>query len=243
MNMPETMLKALPEDWNTALAIAAHPDDLEYGTAGAVARWTAQGKKVIYLMVTRGEAGIDAMSPAEAGPLREEEERRSAAVVGVETVEFMGYTDGVVEYGIGLRRDIARAIRRHKPDVIVTGNFQLRWEGGGFNMADHRAVGLATLDASRDAGNRWIFPELLGEGHEPWNGLKSVLVGGSPDATHAVDITDHIDKSVASLEKHRVYIDNLSQDFDPDSFLTFIGAAVGAKFDCDYAASFEVFAI
>ena len=86
MNMPKTMLKALPEDWNTALAIAAHPDDLEYGTAGAVARWTAQGKKVIYLMVTRGEAGIDAMSPAEAGPLREEEERRSAAVVGVETV-------------------------------------------------------------------------------------------------------------------------------------------------------------
>ena len=236
-------LEALPEDWNTALAVAAHPDDLEYGTAGAVARWTAQGKNVIYLMVTRGEAGIDAMSPDEAGPLREDEERQSATVVGVETVEFMGYTDGVVEYGLGLRRDIARAIRRHRPDVIVTGNFQLRWVGGAFNMADHRAVGLATLDAARDAGNRWIFPELLEEGHEPWSGVKSVLVGGSPDATHAVDITDHIDKSVASLEKHRAYIDNLSQDFDPDSFLTFIASAVGANFDCDYAVSFEVFSI
>ncbi|MDA0769596.1 MAG: PIG-L family deacetylase [Chloroflexi bacterium] len=239
--MPDTKLQPLPEDWNTALAIAAHPDDLEYGTASAVARWTSQGKKVSYLMVTRGEAGIDAMSPAEAGPLREEEERQSAAEVGVETVEFLGYTDGVIEYGLDLRRDIARAIRRHKPDVIITGNFQVRWAGGGFNMADHRAVGHATLDAARDAGNRWIFPELLEEGHEPWNGVKSILVGGSPDATHAVDVTDFIDKGVASLEKHRAYIDNLAQDFDPESYLTFIGAAIGANFDCDYAVSFEVF--
>lgn len=241
--MTEAELEPLSEDWTTALAIAAHPDDLEYGTASAVARWTAQGKKVVYLMVTRGEAGIDSMSPAEAGPLREEEERQSAAQVGVETVEFLDHTDGVLEYGLGLRRDLARAIRRHRPDVIITGNFQLRWQGGGFNMADHRAVGLATLDAARDAGNRWIFPELLEEGHEPWNGVKSVLVGGSPDAKHAVDVTDHIDKGIASLEKHRVYIDNLGKDFDPDSFLTFIGAAVGAKFDCDYAVSFEVFSL
>ena len=241
--MTSSQFQALPEDWNTALAVAAHPDDLEYGTASAVARWTAQDKSVIYLMVTRGEAGIDAMSPDEAGPLREEEERQSAAVVGVDTVEFLRYADGVVEYGLGLRRDIARTIRKHKPDVVITGNFQLRWEGGGFNMADHRAVGLATLDAARDAGNRWIFPELLEDGLEPWNGVKSVLVGGSPDATHAVDVTDYIDKGVASLEKHRVYIDNLSQDFDPDSFLTFILAAVGANFDCDYAVSFQVFSI
>ena len=241
--MTEAKLEPLPEDWTTALAIAAHPDDLEYGTASAVARWTSQGKKVVYLMVTRGEAGIDSMSPTEAGPLREEEERQSASVVGVRTVEFLDHTDGVLEYGLDLRRDIARAIRRYRPDVIVTGNFQLRWQGGGFNMADHRAVGLATLDAARDAGNRWIFPELLEEGHEPWNGVKSILVGGSPDATHAVDVTDHIDKGIASLEKHRVYIDNLGRDFDPDSFLTFIGAAVGAKFDCDYAVSFEVFSL
>ena len=194
-------------------------------------------------MVTRGEAGIDGMSPDEAGPLREEEERQSAVVVGAETVEFLGHPDGVLEYGLDLRRDIARAIRRHKPDVILTGNFQLKWAGGGFNMADHRAVGLATLDAARDAGNRWIFPELIEEGHQPWNGAKSILVVGSPDATHAVDVTDHIDKGIASLEKHRVYIDNLSQDFDPESFLTFIAAAVGSNFDCDYAVSFEVFSL
>lgn len=241
--MTESKLLPLPEDWTTALAVAAHPDDLEYGTASAVARWTAQGKKVIYLMVTRGEAGIDAMSPAEAGPLREGEERRSAAVVGVDTVEFLGYTDGVVEYGLELRRDISRAIRRHQPQVIIVGNYLLKWEGGGFNFADHRAVGLATLDAARDADNRWIFPELLEEGHEPWNGLKSIFVGGSPEATHAVDVTDHIDKGVASLEQHKVYIDNLGKDFDPETFLTFISAADGAKFDCDYAVAFELISI
>ena len=84
---PDRLLN-LPEDWDTMLAIAAHPDDLEYGAASAIARWTSQGKQVIYLMVTSGEAGIDAMTPDEAGPLREKEELASAAVVGVATVEF-----------------------------------------------------------------------------------------------------------------------------------------------------------
>ena len=85
-------------------------------------------------------------------------------------------------------------------------------------MADHRAVGLATLDAARDAGNRWIFPELLEEGYEPWNGVRSVLTGGAAGATHAVDVTAFIDKGIESLQKHRVYIDNLGVDFDPDTF-------------------------
>lgn len=241
--MEDNKLIPLSEEWNTLLAVVAHPDDLEYGAASAIARWTSQGKKVIYLMVTSGEAGIDSITPAEAGPLREDEERESAKVVGVETVEFMGHTDGVLEYGLPLRRDIARAIRRHKPDVVLTGNFQLKWGGGGFNMADHRAVGLAVLDASRDADNRWIFPELLDEGHEPWKGVKTVLVTGSPDATHAVDVTDYLDAGIASLEKHKVYIDNLGQDFDPETFLTFNAAAVGERFDSDYAVAFEVFNI
>ena len=239
---PDTLL-ALPEDWNTMLAIAAHPDDLEYGAASAIARWTSQGKQVIYLMVTSGEAGIDAMTPDEAGPLREQEELNSAAVVGVDTVDFMNYTDGVIEYGLPLRLDLVRAIRKHRPDVVLTNNFELRWAGGRFNMADHRAVGLATLDAVRDAGNRWIFPELLDEGFEPWNEVRSVLTGGAVGATHAVDVTEFIDKGIESLEKHRVYIDNLGVDFDPDTFLSFNAAATGERFGCDYAVSFEVFQI
>ena len=113
-------LKPLDENWERALAVVAHPDDLEYGAASAVARWTSQGKQVNYLMVSRGEAGIDSMPPEETGPLREEEERVSAGLVGVETVEFLDYQDGVIEYGLPLRRDIARVIRRHRPNVLVT---------------------------------------------------------------------------------------------------------------------------
>ena len=85
---------AVPEDWQRAVAVVAHPDDLEYGAASAVARWTGQGKEITYVLVTDGEAGIDGMAPAQAGPLRQEEERRSAAVVGVHRVEFLGHSDG-----------------------------------------------------------------------------------------------------------------------------------------------------
>src|SRR5262249_7289737 len=113
-------LAALPEDWDRALAVVAHPDDLEYGDACTVARWTSQGKQVHYLLVTRGEAGIDDMPPEEVGPLREIEEHRSAAEVGVSRVEFLAYPDGVVTYRLPLRRDIARAMRRYRPNVVIT---------------------------------------------------------------------------------------------------------------------------
>src|SRR5450759_4974988 len=82
-------LTPVDEEWERALAVVAHPDDLEYGAASAVARWTSQGKSVVYLLLTRGQAGIDGMHPSQAGPLREEEERRSARAVGVDTVEFL----------------------------------------------------------------------------------------------------------------------------------------------------------
>ncbi len=234
-------LQTLPEDWERALAVVAHPDDLEYGAASAIARWTSQGKEVVYLMVTRGEAGIDSMPPEKVGPLRVQEEMKSAALVGVETVEFLDHRDGVVEYGLPLRRDIARAIRKHRPELLITGNYHLSWgDNSPLNMADHRWVGLAALDAARDAGNRWIFPELLDEGHEPWGGVQMVCVSGSPNRTHAVDVTDHMDKGVASLEEHRVYLENLGTDFDPDTFLRMNLNATGETFGCDYAVAFEV---
>ena len=112
-----------------------------------------------YLLATRGEAGIAGMPPDEVGPLRVEEERRSAAVVGVSEVEFLDHRDGVVEYGLRLRRDLAAAFRRLQPGVVITMSFDLTWgEEGPVNHADHRAVGLAVLDACRDAANGWVFP-------------------------------------------------------------------------------------
>jgi LmbE family N-acetylglucosaminyl deacetylase len=236
-------LQQLEEDWESVLAVVAHPDDLEYGAASAVARWTSRGKHVSYLLVTRGEAGIDAMSPDQTGPLREEEERVSAGLVGVNTVEFLDHRDGVIEYGLPLRRDIARAIRRHRPEVLLTINFQLTFGGPMLNMADHRWVGLAVLDGARDAGNRWIFPELLEEDLQPWNGVKMVCISGSPNPTHAVDVTDYLDQGIASLKAHRAYIENLSVDFNPEKFLRENAASTGRRFGCKYAVAFEVMTI
>lgn len=234
-------LSAVPENWQTALAIVAHPDDMEYGAASAVAKWTAQGKRVAYVMASRGEAGIDSIRPSEVGPLRTQEEINSARVVGVDTVEFLDYPDGVIEYGLPLRRDLSRVIRKHQPDVVLTINHHLQFASGHLNMADHRWVGLAVFDAARDAGNRWIFPELLDEGMAPWNEVQFVAVFGSSAPTHAVDVSDYWETGMASLREHRAYLDNLGDVGDgPFEFLTAHARTVGAAFGCEYAAQAEL---
>jgi len=225
-------MQPMPEDWNSAVAVVAHPDDLEYGAAAAVARWTRQGKKVSYLLATRGEAGIAGQAPAQVGPLRVAEERRSAAVVGVSEVEFLYHPDGLVEYGVPLRRDLAAAFRRMRPDVVVTMSFDLTWgEDGPVNHADHRAVGLAVLDACRDAANEWVFPE-SGPACTP---ISYAYVAASGDPTHFVDVTDTIDLGVSSLREHRAYLDGLGRDFDPDDFLRKMAGFVGMAAGCEYA--------
>ncbi len=150
------------------------------------------------------------MAPERAGPLREAEQRAGAAEVGVHTVEFLDHPDGVIEYGVPLRRDLALAIRRHRPELIITLNHHDGWGVGSWNTPDHRAVGRAVLDAAADAGNRWIFPEL--EGVEPWGGVRWVAVAGSPHGTHAVDISAHLDRAVASLAAHRAYLAALGDE-------------------------------
>ena len=206
----------LPLDESTfqrVLCVAAHPDDLEYGTAAAVDKWVKAGKTVTYLLVTRGEAGIDTMPPDEAGPLREREERDGAEEVGVTVVEFLDdFRDGVVEYGLPLRRAIAREIRLRKPDLIVTATFAPYFPGGFVNQSDHRSVGLATLDARADAGNRWIFPGLVDEGLEPWQAAHLLIVA-DPEPTHVIDVSGHFEEAVASLSAHDRYLEALGPDY------------------------------
>lgn len=236
-------LDAVPEDWQRGLAVAAHPDDLEYGTASAIARWTAQGKEIAYVLVTDGEAGIDGMEPERAGPLRRAEEVASAKVVGVDTVEFLGLPDGLVEADHGLRRHLAAAIRRHRPEVVISINFREHFGGPGWNHVDHRNLGVALLDSTRDAGNRWLFTDLLDEGLEPWSGVRFVAFGNSPDAAHAVDVGTSIDAGIASLEAHRAYLDALPEGTlgtDPDSFLRGSASSVGPRLGVDLAVAFEV---
>jgi LmbE family N-acetylglucosaminyl deacetylase len=183
------------------------------------------------------------MHPRDAGPLREAEEVAGAAQVGVTVVDFLDYTDGVIEYGMDLRRDITRAFRKYKPDIVISGNHRLLFPSGKLNMADHRWAGLGVLDAARDAGNRWIFPELLAEGYEPWDGIRSVLTGGSGSPTHGVDVTDSLPRGIASLKEHKRYIEGLSFDFDPEEFLTWGAAAAGERLGVDYGVMFEVIGI
>lgn len=243
--MSDDTLTPLNEDWTTALVVVAHPDDVEFGAAAAVARWTGHGKRVVYCMVTSGEAGIDSLSPEECGPVREAEQRDSATIVGVDEVDFLRWRDGVVEFGVPLRAAIAREIRRHRPDIVITNNFRDSWGGSAPNQVDHMAVGQAALHACQDAGNRWIHTEqLTDEGYEPWGGVREVWAAGSPASTHAVDTTDTFDAGVASLAAHRAYIEGLGwEHFDPAEFLEGMSREIGRRLGVRHAAGFEVFSL
>ena len=234
-------LQPLSEDWQRALCVVAHPDDLEFGSSAAVARWTGQGKQVVYCMLTSGEAGIDGLDPEECRAVREAEQVESARIVGVDQVDFLGLRDGILEYGVALRRAIAEEVRLHRPEIVITGNHRDTWGGNNLNQADHIAVGRATLDAVRDAGNRWIFPEQVADGLEPWGGVRAVWGAGSPDSLHAADTTDTFDLGVESLKAHAAYIDGLGwENWDPREFLEGMGRATGQRLGVAVAAPFEV---
>jgi LmbE family N-acetylglucosaminyl deacetylase len=237
-------LEEFPEEWSRALVVMPHPDDMEYGGAAAIARWTDQGKHVAYVLLTRGEAGIDGMDPPEAAAVREAEQRDSAAVVGVSEVEFLDHRDGLLEYGLPLRRDIAAAVRRHRPEVVLAVNHRETYGGTMLNMADHRVAGQATIDAVRDAANRWVFTELLDGGLEPWAGVRYVAVVASPQPTHAVDVSTTFDRGVESLRRHRAYLEGLgmTDPAAPEQFLRGGAEAAAARFGGRLAVTFELFA-
>lgn len=174
----------LPDDaFRRVLCVVAHPDDIEYGTSAAIAAWTARGIEVAYLLLTHGEAGMDSSPPERTGPMRVREQLAGSEAVGVTAVEFLDHPDGALEYGLDLRRDIARRIRTFRPDAVLAGSWEIEFVAG-LNQADHRVAGLATLDALRDAGNRWVFPELIADGLEPWS-PRWLLVSGDPRPTTA----------------------------------------------------------
>jgi LmbE family N-acetylglucosaminyl deacetylase len=193
------------DDFRRVLCVVAHPDDVEYGTSSAVAAWTARGVEVAYLLLTRGEAGMDSSPPERTAQLRTDEQIAGSRAVGVTEIDFLDHPDGVLEYGLGLRRDIARVVRLRKPDAVVTGSWDVE-SFVGLNQADHRVAGLAAVDALRDAANRWVFPELLDEGLQPWS-VRWLLVVGDPRPTHGVDVSgEPLERGIASLEAHAQYL-------------------------------------
>ncbi|MFF0487829.1 PIG-L deacetylase family protein [Nocardia sp. NPDC004068] len=232
-------MQQLPEDWQRGLVIVAHPDDIEYGAAAAVARWTGQGKDIRYVLATRGEAGIAGLPPTQAGALREAEERAAARVVGVHEVEFLGYPDGRVEPSLALRRDLARVIRKHRPELVVLFNFADTWAPGYANSSDHRVVGRAGLDAISDAGNEWIFPEL--GGLPIWTPRWAAVMG--PVVTHAVDVTETVDLALKSIVAHARYLGALSSEPIADQARAIVDRATAPQpgFPAERAVGFELY--
>ncbi len=227
-------LPPLPDtDWRRVLCIVAHPDDMEYGASAGVAAWTRRGVEVAYLLLTSGEAGM-AEAPEVVGPLRAAEQRKACETVGVRDLTILGHPDGMLEPSLALRRDVARSIRRFRPDAVVTAAYAVE-AYGGLNQADHRAAGLAVIDGVRDAGNRWVFRELAEvEGLPEWH-VRALLIAGDDRPTHALPLdAEAVAAGIASLRCHAAYLRHLPNHPDPGEmipdFLRRGGAAAGTEY-------------
>lgn len=234
-------IEALPDaDFQRVLCVVAHPDDVEYGTSAAVAEWVARGVEVAYLLLTAGEAGMQ-RPPAETGPLRALEQRAACDAVGVGQLTILDHPDGMLVYSLDLRRDITRAIRQFRPDVVVTGSWDVDFVAG-LNQADHRAAGLAAADAVRDADNTWVFPELAAaEGLAKW-GASWLLVAGNSSPTHGVAVgPESVAKAVASLAAHGAYLADLPGHPPADVFVRGMLARQGEAVGVPYAVLFRAY--
>ena len=186
------------------LAVVAHPDDVDYGSAGTIAQWTSRGVEVAYCIATYGDAGgFDDTPREQMAALRESEQRAAAAAVGVTDVTFLGYPDGQLAVSYELRRDISRQIRRVRPQLILTASPVRNFRRAAASHPDHLAIAEATLCAVYpDARNPFAHPELLAEeGLDAW-AVPEVWMTGGVEADHWVDITDAFELKLAALRAH-----------------------------------------
>ncbi len=195
-----------------ALVIVAHPDDPEFSAGGTIARWADEGIEVTYCIVTDGSKGTDdtTITKDELVAMRVKEQQAAASVLGVRNVVFLGHTDGEVVPDLALRRELVKVIRQYRPDIVVTGDPQtLITSFNTINHPDHRAVGLATLDAIFPAArNHNYFPESLGNGLSPVY-VKQVYLSGTLHPDTWIDVTDTFERKIASLREHTSQIKDM----------------------------------
>jgi LmbE family N-acetylglucosaminyl deacetylase len=192
------------EDVERALIVCAHPDDVDFGAAGTVATWTDAGIEVAYCIVTDGDAGgfDSSVNRAEVASMRRKEQTAAAEIVGVTDVTFLGYPDGRVVVSLDLRRDIARVIRRVRPQRVVTQSPDRLWSHIFASHPDHLATGECTTSAVYpDARNEFAHPELLEEGFAPWT-VAELWLMATENSNRFVDITAAIDRKIAALMCH-----------------------------------------
>jgi LmbE family N-acetylglucosaminyl deacetylase len=224
------------------MVVFAHPDDAEFGTAGTVAAWVRQGTKVEYVCVTDGSAGSNepGVVRAELAKVREAEMRAACAVLGVSRCSFLGWVDGEVEPSLDLRRAITREVRRFRPDVLIAPDPTRFWddERTYVNHPDHRSVGVACLAVvNPDASTRPQFPELLDEGHEPFEIPNLWISAYEGDADTYIDITDTLEVKIAALRCHASQI----HDWPVDEWIRKRARERGAAGGMEYAESYRTF--
>ncbi len=194
-----------------ALAVMAHPDDVDFGAAGTVARWVDEGWDVRYVVVTSGQKGSPdpRADPEEYGAMRQAEQRAAAAAVGVTDVVFLGWCDSELVDCPALRRDVAREFRRHRPHRLLTMDPELLLTDTFINHPDHRLVGTIALDTTLTGGTTGaIFPELaLREGLDPWRDLEEVWLAGPAGGEAVVDISAVVDRKWRALAAHASQVD------------------------------------
>ncbi|MDW3176993.1 MAG: PIG-L deacetylase family protein [Acidimicrobiia bacterium] len=212
------------------LVVVAHPDDIDFGTAGTVAQLTSAGSYVAYCLVTSGEAGEDDMtvSSAELAAMREAEQTAAAAEVGVTSLHWLRHPDGMVEANFALRCDISRVIRIEKPDVVITQSPERNYDSVYGSHPDHIETGEATLRAVYpDARNPRAFTtELLDEGYAP-HAVKNVWVG-QIEPTLFVDITSTFDQKMRALRQHASQVAKRDADTDMEGMMREWGARIAA---------------
>ncbi|MEX2431570.1 MAG: PIG-L deacetylase family protein [Dehalococcoidia bacterium] len=225
------------------MVVVAHPDDAEFMCSGSVARWTSEGRKVIYALVTSGDKGTSdrTIVPAELAKLREQEQREVCAILGMHTVEFLRYEDGVVQNTLELRKDITRLIRKHTPSAVITQNPATRWSGNYVNHPDHRNTGDATMDAVFPSARDYhMFPDLvMNEGLMP-HITEHLYLGARGDMAEVYfDISETIETKIRALKAHKSQVINPTEEFD--NRIKEMAGRVGAERGMAYAESFKYF--
>ncbi len=191
-----------------AMTIQAHPDDQEFGVGGTLAKWARAGTRIISVIITSGDSGSN--DPAKDGShkqalaeLREKEQLAANAVLGVQETIFLRYPDGELEPTIQLRKDLARLIRQHKPDTVLSGNPEAWFYGNDYvNHPDHRAAAQAACTAVfPSAGSRLMFTDLLAAGYEPHD-VSRLYIHGSEKSDTWIDISETLEVKIKALQQH-----------------------------------------
>lgn len=205
------------QDVQRVLAVAAHPDDLDFGAAGTLATFAAAGIEVTYLLCTYGDQGGFDDTPREHMPaIREAEQRTAAAAVGVQDVRFLaGYRDGWLVASPELQRDLCRVIRQVRPHRVLAPSPERFWDRLPASHPDHLAVGEATVRAVYPAArNPFAWPELLAdEGLVPWT-VGEVWLMAHPQTNHTVDITGVFDRKLAALQAHASQTGHMGEELE-----------------------------